>query len=45
LASESTYSALLYGRVFIGNYTPAGSTANIVAISLPEKRKIIKLVE
>lgn len=34
------YFALLFGGVFGGNYTPIGSTANIVAVSMTEKRKI-----
>ncbi|MEM2220306.1 MAG: SLC13 family permease [Ignisphaera sp.] len=40
LAPFTVYFALLYGGVFGGNYTPIGSTANIVAISMAEKRKI-----
>lgn len=40
LASSLIYFALLYGGVFGGNYTPIGSTANIIAISIAEKRKI-----
>jgi Na+/H+ antiporter NhaD/arsenite permease-like protein len=35
-----SYFALLFGGVFGGNYTPIGSTANIVAVGLAEKRKI-----
>ncbi len=34
------YFALLFGGVFGGNYTPIGSTANIVAVSMAEKRRI-----
>lgn len=34
------FFSLLYGGVFGGNYTPIGSTANIVAISMAEKRRI-----
>lgn len=40
LISSSIYFALLFGGVFGGNYTPIGSTANIIAVSLAEKRKI-----
>ncbi len=40
LASSLIYFALLYGGVFSGNYTPIGSTANIIAISIAEKRNI-----
>lgn len=40
LAGDPIYFALLYGGVFGGNYTPIGSTANIVALSIAEKRKI-----
>jgi len=40
LSNELIYFALLFGGVFGGNYTPIGSTANIIAISLAEKRKI-----
>ena len=40
LVSNSVFFALLFGGVFGGNYTPIGSTANIIAISLAEKRKI-----
>jgi Na+/H+ antiporter NhaD/arsenite permease-like protein len=40
LANSLIYFALLFGGVFGGNYTPIGSTANIVAIGLAEKRKI-----
>jgi Na+/H+ antiporter NhaD/arsenite permease-like protein len=40
IARASLYFALLFGGVFGGNYTPVGSTANIVAVGLAEKRKI-----
>ncbi|MEL9939972.1 MAG: SLC13 family permease [Ignisphaera sp.] len=40
LIGNSIYFALLFGGVFGGNYTPVGSTANIIAVSLAEKRKI-----
>jgi len=40
LSSSMIYFALLFGGVFGGNYTPVGSTANIIAISLAEKRKV-----
>ena len=40
VTNQLIYFALLFGGVFGGNYTPIGSTANIVAISLAEKRKI-----
>ena len=40
LASSLIYFALLFGGVFGGNYTPVGSTANIVAVGLAEKRRI-----
>jgi Na+/H+ antiporter NhaD/arsenite permease-like protein len=40
IAHASLYFALLFGGVFGGNYTPVGSTANIVAVGLAEKRKI-----
>ncbi|MCS7111752.1 MAG: SLC13 family permease [Sulfolobales archaeon] len=40
LASYLIYFALLYGAVFGGNYTPIGSTANIIAISLAERKRI-----
>jgi len=35
-----SYFALLFGGVFGGNYTPIGSTANIVALGLAEKRRV-----
>ncbi|MGC8983128.1 MAG: SLC13 family permease [Desulfurococcaceae archaeon] len=35
----AAYWALLYGGVFGGNYTPIGSSANIVAVGLLEKSK------
>ncbi|ADV64630.1 SLC13 family permease [Desulfurococcus mucosus] len=38
--SRVSYLALLYGGVFGGNYTPIGSTANIVAVSMAEREKI-----
>ncbi|MEM4062129.1 MAG: citrate transporter, partial [Desulfurococcaceae archaeon] len=34
------YWALLYGGVLGGNFTPIGSTANIVAVGICEKAKI-----
>lgn len=37
---KSLYWALLYGGVLGGNFTPIGSTANIVAIGICEKAKI-----
>jgi len=40
LTNSSIFFALLYGGVFGGNYTPIGSTANIVALGLSEKRRI-----
>jgi Na+/H+ antiporter NhaD/arsenite permease-like protein len=40
LASSLVYFALLFGGVYGGNYTPIGSTANIVAVGLAEKHKI-----
>ncbi|MCC6045710.1 MAG: anion permease [Ignisphaera sp.] len=40
LTGSLAYFALLFGGVFGGNYTPVGSTANIVAVGLAEKRKI-----
>ncbi|MEM4502640.1 MAG: ArsB/NhaD family transporter, partial [Ignisphaera sp.] len=40
LTDQLIYFALLFGGVFGGNYTPIGSTANIVALSLAEKKKI-----
>ena len=40
LTGSLIYFALLFGGVFGGNYTPVGSTANIVAVGLAEKRKI-----
>jgi Na+/H+ antiporter NhaD/arsenite permease-like protein len=40
LSNDLIYFSLLFGGVFGGNYTPVGSTANIIAISLAEKRKI-----
>lgn len=38
--STQIYWSLLYGATLGGNFTPIGSTANIVAISLCEKEKI-----
>jgi len=38
--TRNVYLALLYGGVFGGNYTPIGSTANIVAISMAEREKM-----
>jgi len=35
-----SYFALLFGGVFGGNYTPIGSTANIVALGLAEKHRV-----
>lgn len=40
LAGNMIYFALLFGGVFGGNYTPVGSTANLIAISLTEKRGV-----
>ncbi|MEM4788392.1 MAG: SLC13 family permease [Ignisphaera sp.] len=40
VASPLLYFALLFGGIFGGNYTPIGSTANIIAVSLSEKKKI-----
>ncbi|MEM4620990.1 MAG: hypothetical protein QW607_12360 [Desulfurococcaceae archaeon] len=37
---KSLYWALLFGGVLGGNFTPIGSTANIVAIGICEKAKI-----
>lgn len=34
------YFALFYGAIFGGNYTPIGSTANEIAISMAEKKRI-----
>jgi Na+/H+ antiporter NhaD/arsenite permease-like protein len=36
----AVYWALLYGGVFGGNYTPIGSSANIIAVGLSEKNRI-----
>ncbi|MEM4763178.1 MAG: citrate transporter, partial [Desulfurococcaceae archaeon] len=38
--SSSIYWALLFGGVLGGNFTPIGSTANIIAVGLCEKAKI-----
>ncbi|MDI9619373.1 MAG: SLC13 family permease [Candidatus Nezhaarchaeota archaeon] len=38
LTSEIIYFAMLAGGVLGGNYTPIGSTANIVAVSIAERR-------
>jgi len=38
--SRVSYFSLLYGGVFGGNYTPIGSTANIVAVSMAEREKM-----
>ncbi|WP_440058976.1 SLC13 family permease [Thermogladius sp. 4427co] len=38
--ATAAYWALLYGGVFGGNYTPIGSSANIVAVGLAEKNRI-----
>ncbi|MCX8186018.1 MAG: SLC13 family permease [Sulfolobales archaeon] len=40
LVGREAYFALLFGGVFGGNYTPIGSTANIVAVSYSERRKV-----
>lgn len=40
LTSDLIYFSLLYGGVLGGNYTPIGSTANIVALSIAEKRRV-----
>jgi len=40
LNNRGVFWGLLFGAVFGGNYTPIGSTANVVAISLSEKRKL-----
>ncbi|MEM1897845.1 MAG: SLC13 family permease [Sulfolobales archaeon] len=40
IVSKVVFFALLFGGVFGGNFTPVGSTANIVAISIAEKRKV-----
>jgi Na+/H+ antiporter NhaD/arsenite permease-like protein len=40
LISSIIFFALLFGGVFGGNYTPIGSTANIVALSMAEKEKV-----
>jgi len=40
LAGFPIYFALLFGGVFGGNYTPIGSTANIVAVSMAEKHNV-----
>lgn len=40
LVGSLAYFALLFGGVFGGNYTPVGSTANIIAVALAEKRKV-----
>jgi Na+/H+ antiporter NhaD/arsenite permease-like protein len=40
LIGRKIYFALLFGGVFGGNYTPIGSTANIVALSMVESRGI-----
>jgi Na+/H+ antiporter NhaD/arsenite permease-like protein len=40
LASSLVYFALLFGGVYGGNYTPIGSTANIIAVGLAEKHKV-----
>ncbi|MCY0868209.1 MAG: SLC13 family permease [Desulfurococcus sp.] len=38
--TSMTYFALLYGGVLGGNYTPIGSTANIIAVSMAERSKM-----
>lgn len=40
LVTNSIFFALLFGGVFGGNFTPIGSTANIVALSMAEKERI-----
>lgn len=40
LVGREIFFALLYGGIYGGNYTPIGSTANIVAISICESRGI-----
>jgi len=40
ILKPTAFFALLFGGVFGGNYTPIGSTANIVAVGLAESRKI-----
>lgn len=40
LSTEIIYFALLAGGVLGGNYTPIGSTANIVAVSIAERRGV-----
>lgn len=39
-SSKNFYWAILYGGVLGGNFTPIGSTANIVAVSLASREKI-----
>ncbi len=38
--SYLVYFSLLYGGVLGGNYTPIGSTANIIAVSMAERKKV-----
>jgi len=40
LVSPIIFFALLFGGAYGGNYTPIGSTANIVALSMAEKEKV-----
>jgi len=40
LVGREIFYALLFGGVFGGNYTPIGSTANIIAISVAEKKRV-----
>jgi len=42
--SREIFYALLFGGVFGGNYTPIGSTANIIAVSVAEKERELRLV-
>ncbi|MEZ0393483.1 MAG: SLC13 family permease [Desulfurococcaceae archaeon] len=40
VGGSSAFWALLYGGVLGGNFTPIGSTANIVAVGMAEREKI-----
>ena len=40
LISKEIFFALLSGGVLGGNYTPIGSTANIIAVSIAEKERV-----
>lgn len=40
LVGRGIFYALLFGGVFGGNYTPIGSTANIIAVSIAEKERV-----